>query len=58
MLFFSYAYYKENENCVAAIGALHFSVRSFGCALFYYTKWGKGHEEKNFKHIAYVGNGA
>ena len=25
------------ENCVAAIGAMRFSVRSFGCALFYFV---------------------
>ncbi len=27
---------KEKRYCVAAIGALHFSVRGFGCALFDY----------------------
>ena len=29
------------KNCVAAIGAVHFSVRSFGCALFVYDTGGK-----------------
>ena len=29
------------KNCVAAIGALHFSVRSFGCALFLFGKGAK-----------------
>ncbi len=44
------------ESCVAAIGALHFSVRSFGCALFVYTtQEEKRHEEKTFKHGAYGG---
>ena len=26
------------RNCVAAIGAMHFSVRGFGCALFYFME--------------------
>ena len=43
------------KSCVAAIGVMHFSVRGFGCALFVYTtQEEKDHEEKNFKHGAYV----
>ena len=30
------------ERCVAAFGALHFSVRSFGCALFIYRRKNMG----------------
>lgn len=36
MLYFRILLYDECEICVAAIGAVHFLVRSFGCALFYY----------------------
>ena len=32
------AYLSEERICVAAIGALHFSVRSFGCALFIFRR--------------------
>ena len=28
----------QDMNCVAAIGVVHFSVRGFGCALFYFGK--------------------
>ena len=28
----------QDMNCVAAIGVVHFSVRGFGCALFYFRK--------------------
>ena len=29
---------SQDMNCVAAIGVVHFSVRGFGCALFYFRK--------------------
>lgn len=48
MLFFR-TLCKENENCVAAIGALHFSVRGFGCALFYFERKRKMEENKNLQ---------
>lgn len=35
---FSYAFLLSGRSCVVAIGVVHFSVHSFGCALFvYYT---------------------
>ena len=35
---FSHTFYKERNVCVAAIGVMHFSVRSFGCALFIFRR--------------------
>ena len=41
------------ESCVAAIGVVHFSVRSFGCALFCYT--GGNENESKINYSSYNG---
>lgn len=39
-------------NCVAAIGVVHFSVRGFGCALFYFRKEFENMKAKKFSAVA------
>lgn len=39
-------------NCVAAIGVVHFSVRGFGCALFYCRKEYEKMRAKKFSAVA------
>lgn len=39
-------------NCVAAIGVVHFSVRGFGCALFYFRKEYENMKAKKFSAVA------
>lgn len=39
-------------NCVAAIGVVHFSVRGFDCALFYFRKEYKDMKAKKFLAVA------
>lgn len=39
-------------NCVAAIGVVHFSVRGFGCALFYFRKEYKNMKAKKYLAVA------
>ena len=36
------------RNCVAAIGAMRFSVRGFGCALFYFREEDKNETNRDF----------
>lgn len=38
-------------NCVAAIGVVHFSVRGFGCALFYFRKEYENMKAKKFSAV-------
>lgn len=38
-------------NCVAAIGVVHFSVRGFGCALFYFRKEYENMRAKKFSAV-------
>lgn len=42
----------QDMNCVAAIGVVHFSVRGFGCALFYFRKEYKNMKAKKFSAVA------
>lgn len=42
----------QDMNCVAAIGVVHFSVRGFGCALFYFRKEYKNMKAKKFLAVA------
>lgn len=42
----------QDMNCVAAIGVVHFSVRGFGCALFYFRKEYKDMKAKKFSAVA------
>lgn len=41
----------QDMNCVAAIGVVHFSVRGFGCALFYFRKEYENMREKKFSAV-------
>lgn len=43
---------SQDMNCVAAIGVVHFSVRGFGCALFYCRKEYKNMKAKKFSAVA------
>lgn len=43
---------SQDMNCVAAIGVVHFSVRGFGCALFYFRKEYKDMKAKKFSAVA------
>ena len=43
---------SQDMNCVAAIGVVHFSVRGFGCALFYFRKEYKNMKVKKFSAVA------
>lgn len=45
----------QDMNCVAAIGVVHFSVRGFGCALFYFRKEYENMKAKKFLAVAYSG---
>lgn len=42
----------QDMNCVAAIGVVHFSVRGFGCALFYFRKEYENMKAKKFLAVA------
>lgn len=42
----------QDMNCVAAIGVVHFSVRGFDCALFYFRKEYKDMKAKKFSAVA------
>lgn len=42
----------QDMNCVAAIGVVHFSVRGFGCALFYFRKEYKNMKVKKYLAVA------
>ena len=42
----------QDMNCVAAIGVVHFSVRGFGCALFYFRKEYENMKAKKFSAVA------
>lgn len=42
----------QDMNCVAAIGVVHFSVRGFGCALFYFRKEYENMKAKKYLAIA------
>lgn len=42
----------QDMNCVAAIGVVHFSVRGFGCALFYFGKEYENMKAKKFSAVA------
>lgn len=42
----------QDMNCVAAIGVVHFSVRGFGCALFYFRKEYKNMKAKKYLAVA------
>lgn len=42
----------QDMNCVAAIGVVHFSVRGFGCALFYCRKENENMKAKKFLAVA------
>ena len=42
----------QDMNCVAAIGVVHFSVRGFGCALFYCRKEYENMRAKKFLAVA------
>lgn len=41
----------QDMNCVAAIGVVHFSVRGFGCALFYFRKEYENMRAKKFSAV-------
>lgn len=41
----------QDMNCVAAIGVVHFSVRGFGCALFYFRKEYEKMRAKKFSAV-------
>lgn len=43
---------SQDMNCVAAIGVVHFSVRGFDCALFYFRKEYKDMKAKKFLAVA------
>lgn len=43
---------SQDMNCVAAIGVVHFSVRGFGCALFYFRKEYENMRAKKFLAVA------
>lgn len=43
---------SQDMNCVAAIGVVHFSVRGFGCALFYFRKEYENMKAKKFSAVA------
>lgn len=43
---------SQDMNCVAAIGVVHFSVRGFGCALFYFRKEYKNMKVKKYLAVA------
>lgn len=43
---------SQDMNCVAAIGVVHFSVRGFGCALFYFGKEYENMKVRKFLAIA------
>lgn len=43
---------SQDMNCVAAIGVVHFSVRGFGCALFYFRKEYEKMRAKKFSAVA------
>lgn len=43
---------SQDMNCVAAIGVVHFSVRGFGCALFYFRKEYENMRAKKFSAVA------
>lgn len=42
----------QDMNCVAAIGVVHFSVRGFGCALFYFGKEYEKMKAKKYLAVA------
>lgn len=42
---------SQDMNCVAAIGVVHFSVRGFGCALFYFRKEYEKMRAKKFSAV-------
>ncbi len=42
---------SQDMNCVAAIGVVHFSVRGFGCALFYFRKEYENMRAKKFSAV-------
>lgn len=42
----------QDMNCVAAIGVVHFSVRGFGCALFYFRKEYENMRARKFSAVA------
>lgn len=42
----------QDMNCVAAIGVVHFSVRGFDCALFYFRKEYENMKAKKFSAVA------
>lgn len=42
----------QDMNCVAAIGVVHFSVRGFGCALFYFRKEYENMKAKKYLAVA------
>ena len=42
----------QDMNCVAAIGVVHFSVRGFGCALFYFRKEYENMKARKFSAVA------
>lgn len=43
---------SQDMNCVAAIGVVHFSVRGFDCALFYFRKEYENMKAKKFSAVA------
>lgn len=43
---------SQDMNCVAAIGVVHFSVRGFGCALFYFRKEYENMKARKFSAVA------
>lgn len=43
---------SQDMNCVAAIGVVHFSVRGFDCALFYFRKEYENMKAKKFLAVA------
>ena len=43
---------SQDMNCVAAIGVVHFSVRGFGCALFYFRKEYENMKAKKYLAVA------
>lgn len=43
---------SQDMNCVAAIGVVHFSVRGFDCALFYFRKEYEKMKAKKFSAVA------
>ena len=44
----------QDMNCVAAIGVVHFSVRGFGCALFYFRKEYENMRARKFSAVVAV----